>query len=326
MNVLTTKPSPAPPARAAGGARARRAAVSRDDDALEPLELAPQAKTCSNCQARFSGRAQLIEHMWSAHGVRAVPAPADPEPNGHANGGDGMDGGSIPARVHAGTMAVAMVLHGGFGGLSSMPSPATGLISNGAPMSLGDGVGDDILQNVYERLALLEQENKLQKLKIAELDARCTTLSAASNLAAPPFLDNASINPEIKRVQVRGAKPGYSPIVTFGRMVWLTGIVALNTENQFVEAQTRQALEHMTVLLQKAGTDPHHLLRVNVYLSDIRTADHMYRAWNSYFESLGMVEEQRPVRITHQATLKDFGFRVEVHAEAVLPALPRPKA
>ena len=239
-----------------------------------------------------------------------------------------MDGSVPAARAihHAGTMAMAVAPHGGFGGLSSMPSPATGLISNGAAMSLGDGVGDDILQNVYERLALLEQENKLQKLKIAELDARCTTLSASSNLAAPPFLDDAAINPEIKRVQIRGAKPGYSPIVTFGRMVWLTGIVALNTDNQFVEAQTKQALEHMTVLLQKAGTDPHHLLRVNVYLSDIRTADHMYRAWNSYFESLGMVEEQRPVRITHQATLKDFGFRVEVHAEAVLPAVPRLEA
>ena len=166
--------APRPPGRPQEG-RARKPVAPpyrETDDALEPLELAPQAKTCSNCQARFSGRAQLIEHMWSAHGVRAVPRPRTRRTRTCAREGDGGDGGSIPARVHAGTMAVAMVPHGGFGGLSSMPSPATGLISNGAPMSLGDGVGDDILQNVYERLALLEQENKLQKLKIAELDAQ----------------------------------------------------------------------------------------------------------------------------------------------------------
>ena len=125
---------------------------------------------------------------------------------------------------------------------------------------------------------------------------------------------------EIKRIPVRGARPGYSPIVTFGRMVWLTGIVALQTVDQDVEGQTRQALEHMTLLLHKAGTDPTHLLRLNVYLADIRCADRMYKAWNEYFEGLGLSEGQRPVRITHEARLKNEGFRVEVHAEAVLPA------
>jgi enamine deaminase RidA (YjgF/YER057c/UK114 family) len=103
-------------------------------------------------------------------------------------------------------------------------------------------------------------------------------------------------------------------------MVWLTGIVALQTVDQDVEGQTRQALEHMTLLLHKAGTDPTHLLRLNVYLADIRCADRMYKAWNEYFEGLGLSEGQRPVRITHEARLKNEGFRVEVHAEAVLPA------
>jgi enamine deaminase RidA (YjgF/YER057c/UK114 family)/uncharacterized C2H2 Zn-finger protein len=287
---------------------ARSIEVPRFDE--EPIELGPQAKSCSTCQARFTNRDALIKHMWESHRLRAVPAPAEPEPRGV----DGMDGAAARAAA-----AVAMVPHGGFGGLSTMPSPATGLISAGAGMSLGDHAGDDVLGNIYEQLAVLKEENRA-------LNARMNAMSAASNLAAPPFVDDSTIVPEIKRVQVRGAKPGYSPIVTFGRMVWLTGIVALNTDNQFVEAQTKQALEHMTVLLNKAGTNPEHLLRVNVYLSDIRTADHMYRAWNSYFDSLGLQEEQRPVRITHQATLKDAGFRVEVHAEAVLPAVPKLKA
>jgi enamine deaminase RidA (YjgF/YER057c/UK114 family) len=41
---------------------------------------------------------------------------------------------------------------------------------------------------------------------------------------------------------------GYNPIVTFGRMVWLTGIVALITTDQDVEGQTLQALTHMDMV------------------------------------------------------------------------------
>lgn len=67
-------------------------------------------------------------------------------------------------------------------------------------------------------------------------------------------------------------------------------------------------------------------MRVTVYLADIRSADHMYKAWNSYFEEQGLEEKDRPVRITHEAKLKDPGFRVEVHAEAVLPAKQPPNA
>ena len=50
--------------------------------------------------------------MWESHRLRAVPAPAEPEPRGV----DGMDGAAARAAA-----AVAMVPHGGFGGLSTMP-------------------------------------------------------------------------------------------------------------------------------------------------------------------------------------------------------------
>ena len=125
---------------------------------------------------------------------------------------------------------------------------------------------------------------------------------------------------------IGGANPGYNPIVTFGRMVWLTGIVALQLVDQDVEGQTLQALKHLTLLLNKAGTDSRHLVRVSIYLSDIRTTESMYKAWNAHFEEEGLLERDRPVRITHQATLKDPAFRVEVHAEAVLPARKEPGA
>ena len=70
---------------------------------------------------------------------------------------------------------------------------------------------------------------------------------------------------------------------------------------------------------QWAGTDPTHLLRVSVYLSDIRTAEHMYKAWNKYFEDLHLDEDNRPVRITHEARLKKEVFRVEVRPATYCP-------
>jgi enamine deaminase RidA (YjgF/YER057c/UK114 family) len=160
-------------------------------------------------------------------------------------------------------------------------------------------------------ITLLKQQNELLQLRCVEQDTKIAFLTS-------------TVNPEIKRVQVRSAKPGYSPIVTFGRVVWLTGIVAKHAATTWsAEAQTKQVLEHMTVLLNTAGTNPEHLLRVTLCLRDIRTAEYAFRAWDSYFNELGLSEEWRPVRITHQMTLKDPQSQVEVHAEAVLPAVPQ---
>jgi hypothetical protein len=70
--------------------------------------------------------------MWEARRIREMLAPAEPEP--HVIGRD-VDG--VAARVAAAAAATVKVPHGGFGGLSTMPSPATGLISAGPDVSLG---------------------------------------------------------------------------------------------------------------------------------------------------------------------------------------------
>ena len=175
----------------------------------------------------------------------------------------------------------------------------------------------DLLQSMLDRINQCERDKESMMRRIQDQDNKLRALSAGTRAGQMPPFDPYA---EIQRIPIRGANMGYNPIVTFGRMVWLTGIVALQLVDQDVEGQTEQALEHLTHLLRKAGTDSRHLVRVSVYLADIRTADSMYKAWNKHFEKLGLAEKDRPVRITHQATLKEPGFRVEVHAEAVLPA------
>ena len=219
--------------------------------------------------------------------------------NGPAeNGGGGRDeapGNGNLVHQHAFPHLLAQVAEAGPGGVTPVPN------------ELLLGMVDQISQHKRD---IDTMQSQIQLLS--------TMMQSGQTL---PFDPRA----EIKRIPIRGAKVGYNPIVTFGRMVYLTGIVALHTVDSDVEGQTWQALEHMKKMLEMAGTNLHHLLRITVILSDIRTVDNMYKAWNEFFELHKLSPEGRPVRITHQATLKDPGFRVEVHAEAVLPGkLPPP--
>ena len=111
----------------------------------------------------------------------------------------------------------------------------------------------------------------------------------------------------------------YSPVTTFGRAVYLTGVVA-TTRGHDIELQTCEALTSLKQILHKAGTDIRHVLRVTVYISDIRFADRMYSAWGKFFDVHQVDRGNRPTRITHVACLKCPEIHVEMHAEAVLPA------
>ena len=63
-----------------------------------------------------------------------------------------------------------------------------------------------------------------------------------------------------------------------------------------------------------------HLLKVTVFLSDIRLAEKAYAAWDEFFDVERVDRSQRPTRITQAASLKSPETYVEMHADAVLPA------
>ena len=309
------------------------AAEAGDDEPQQPLLLQSSARNCTTCGVkRFKTQTELIKHMGDVHGVvaideeqyaawRAANEAEDPAGGTPAqNGGHQGEGGAF-ALAHAGASGAgpswggdswqaAAVAGAGNGALVHQPQYGAGDAGSGGQNVV---IPADLVANMLERLQSAEQRN-------AALEQRLAVMEKANALAHgrqfPPFDPTA----EIKRVAIKNAKPGYSPIVIFGRMVWVTGIVALNTVNQDVEHQTNQALEHMKTLLHKAGTNTRHLLKVNIYLSDIRTVDACHRAWEQFFAAQAMGDEERPVRITHQTVLKEQSYRVEVHAEAVLPA------
>ena len=169
-----------------------------------------------------------------------------------------------------------------------------------------------LLEVVNTQNARIQQ----QDIAIKKLADQCLLMSQNIKTGwLPPFDPTA----EIKRIKAPGANPGYNPIIQFGRLLWLTGIVSRELSNDAGE-QTLSALQNMKFMLTQAGTDLKHLLRVTLHVSDIRVMEKTASAWKEFFiKRNGMKEEDLPVRLTTQAVLKDPKFLVEVHAEAVVP-------
>ena len=170
----------------------------------------------------------------------------------------------------------------------------------------------ELLEIVNTQNARIQQ----QDIAIKKLADQCMLMSQNIKTGwLPPFDPTA----QIKRVKAPGANPGYNPIIQFGRLLWLTGIVSRELSNDAGE-QTLSALQNMKFMLTQAGTDLKHLLRVTLHVSDIRVMEKTATAWKEFFiKRNGMKEEDLPVRLTTQSVLKDPKFLVEVHAEAVLP-------
>jgi enamine deaminase RidA (YjgF/YER057c/UK114 family) len=71
--------------------------------------------------------------------------------------------------------------------------------------------------------------------------------------------------------------PLFSPVVTYGNMVFLSGIGA-HFEGD-IEAHTRHVLDQMQKNLEAVGSSMEKVLKVNVYLNDLKD----YKAMNEVF-------------------------------------------
>jgi 2-iminobutanoate/2-iminopropanoate deaminase len=117
----------------------------------------------------------------------------------------------------------------------------------------------------------------------------------------------------------KGAKPvgPYSQaIVGDGPLVFVSGQGPVDPktgtfDEDDISAQTRQVFENITVLLEAAGTSWANVVRVGVFLSDIRNFAAMNEVYKTY------VTEPYPARTTVQAQLPG-GIGVEIDCIAVV--------
>ena len=103
----------------------------------------------------------------------------------------------------------------------------------------------------------------------------------------------------------------YSQAIVEGGFVFVSGQGPLNPglgkyEPSDVRAETRQTLENIRAILEEAGSSLDNVVKVNVYLRDIRDFAAMNEVYASFFR------EAAPARTTIQAGALPLGISVEI--------------
>ena len=108
----------------------------------------------------------------------------------------------------------------------------------------------------------------------------------------------------------------YSPAVRVGNFLFISGQISLDPitselAGDDVESQTRQALNNLVSLLQKAGYDSSHVIQSTVFLKDINDFPKMNLIYGGYF-----VEGKYPTRSTVEVSNLPRKAKVEIAAIA----------
>lgn len=77
--------------------------------------------------------------------------------------------------------------------------------------------------------------------------------------------------------------------------------------------QTKQALENIKFLLESSGAEMDDIVKVTVYMRDIKDFDAMNKIYSEYFK-----KGEEPARVTVQALSPIKGIDIEIEAVAVL--------
>ena len=106
----------------------------------------------------------------------------------------------------------------------------------------------------------------------------------------------------IKRI---GIGPRMSACVVYGGVARLAG---------FVADQTAEILSLIDATLKEAGTDKTKILKVNIWLTDMKTFSQMNEAWDAW-----VPKDHTPARATVQSpALAAPGLDVEIMVEAAV--------
>jgi enamine deaminase RidA (YjgF/YER057c/UK114 family) len=104
--------------------------------------------------------------------------------------------------------------------------------------------------------------------------------------------------------------PRYSEAAIFNGVVYLAGMVP-ECEATDIASQTVDVLAQIDHRLAECGSNKTRLLRVQIYLADIRDIAAMNAVWDAWVPA-----GHAPPRATVQAALADPAWRIEVVATA----------
>ncbi|KKL74383.1 hypothetical protein LCGC14_2065450 [marine sediment metagenome] len=81
-----------------------------------------------------------------------------------------------------------------------------------------------------------------------------------------------------------------------------------------ITKQTRQALENIKFLLESSGATMDNIIKIIVYMRNIKDFNQMNRVYRGYFN-----KGQEPARVTIQAISPIKNIDIEIEATALLP-------
>jgi 2-iminobutanoate/2-iminopropanoate deaminase len=125
--------------------------------------------------------------------------------------------------------------------------------------------------------------------------AKTSAVAAAVALPTAAGAQTAASDRPVKRVHYMSGKPPektplFSGVVTFGNMVFISGIGAHFKGD--IKAHTKHVLDEIQKRLVSVGSSMEKVLKVNVYLNDLND----YQGMNEVF--LGRFGNEPPVRTT----------------------------
>jgi enamine deaminase RidA (YjgF/YER057c/UK114 family) len=115
---------------------------------------------------------------------------------------------------------------------------------------------------------------------------------------------------ETRRIDV-GAR--MSQAVVYKGVVYLSGQVALEAPGESVADQTKNILNRIAGLLERAGTSKTRILSATIWLADISAFNEMNAVWDRWVEP-----NTAPARATVEAKLATPDYAVEISVIAAL--------
>jgi enamine deaminase RidA (YjgF/YER057c/UK114 family) len=129
---------------------------------------------------------------------------------------------------------------------------------------------------------------------MARTNRRKFLAAGAATAAAVPAAQAQGTKPKKQVVWANGKKPEkpplFSPVTTYGDLVFLSGIGAHFQGD--IKSHTEHVLKQLEARLKDAGSSMDKVLKVNVYLNDLKD----YQGMNEVFR--GKFGDEPPVRTT----------------------------
>jgi 2-iminobutanoate/2-iminopropanoate deaminase len=123
-------------------------------------------------------------------------------------------------------------------------------------------------------------------------------------------------------IKIKGIQQPDAPfnhVVRAGNLLFLSSQLSADLKtNVILEGnvieQTRQALENIKFLLETSGASMNDIVKVVIYMREIKDFNQMNRVYREYFK-----KGQEPARVTIQAVSPIENIAIEIEVIATLP-------